>query len=153
MDPFTFLLLYVAAGIALAALAGLTALRLRAQGLRLAAQAADRGQEVPPLVGWYFRWMARLLAFCGSGFLLSASADGIAALASAPGLVPRILGFVSATLLLACASLMVMAGTADLRLRMVARWHRLLLLAGGAAGAIMSAAAMVQLVAHGRLWN
>lgn len=152
MDPAHFLYIYVSLGVAVAALAGLTASRLRVLHRALADKAQAQSRDLPPLVEGYFRWMSRSLAGSAGVFLVLALTDGVLSRTSTPELVLRGLGFVAATCLLAGGSLLVMAGTVDMRLRLAAGWHRGLMLAGGFAGTALAAAVMVQLVQQGRLW-
>lgn len=152
MDPTHFLYVYVALGLAVAALAGLTSARLRVLARALAEKAREQSRDLPPLVAGYFRWMSRSLAAGAGAFLVLALADGVLSRIATPELALRSLGFLGATCLLAAGSLLVMAGTVDMRLRLAAGWHRTLMLAGGFCGTALAAATMVQIVQRGRLW-
>ncbi len=151
MGPY-FIYVFVALGVAVAAAAGFAATRTRAMGSTLAERAQKMSVEVPPLVAGYFRAMARGLTWTSVAFLTVAVVDAVLSRFGTQELLLRSLGFVSATALLGCGTLLVMSGTVDMKLRMGSAAHRLATLIAGVLGISLSATAMVQLVKQGRLW-
>lgn len=153
MTPGQFIVVWALLGIGVAASAGLFATRLRVVGGELQQRALAQDRSLPPLVEAYFRWSSRALAGFAGAFLAVAVGDGLAARFMEQAMVSRVLGFVAAVLLLACAGMQLLTGTVDMRLRLAPQWQRILLMVAGVVGTTLAAAAMVQLVQRGSLWK